>query len=173
MLHLNGRHWGACVEAVNIAREAGVKVSFDGGAGRYRPELRQLLSLTDICIVARDFAEKYSDETEIEKAAGMLLNSGPELVVITAGIQGSWIYARGGRSFHQPAYLLPKVVDTTGCGDSYHGAFLFGLLREMDLERTAAFASAVAALNSQQLGGRSGLPTYEQAQAFLSARADG
>lgn len=173
MLHLNGRHWGACVEAVSIAREAGVKVSFDGGAGRYRPELRQLLSLTDICIVARDFAEKYSDETEIEKAAGMLLNSGPELVVVTAGIQGSWIYARGGRSFHQPAYLLPKVVDTTGCGDSYHGAFLFGLLREMDLERTAAFASAVAALNSQQLGGRSGLPTYEQAQAFLSARADG
>jgi sugar/nucleoside kinase (ribokinase family) len=62
------------------------------------------------------------------------------------------------------------VVDTTGCGDSYHGAFLFGLLKGLDLEQTAALASAVAALSSQALGGRTGLPTLAQATAFLSTR---
>ena len=46
--------------AVRIAREAGVRVSFDSGAGRYRPELDHLVPLTDVCIVARDFAEKYA-----------------------------------------------------------------------------------------------------------------
>jgi sugar/nucleoside kinase (ribokinase family) len=73
-----------------------------------------------------------------------------------------------GESFHQPAYLLPTVVDTTGCGDSFHGAFLFGLLQGMTLQETASLASAVAALNSQRLGGRGGLPSLEQAQEFVS-----
>ncbi len=128
------------------------------------------MPLTDICIVARDFAEKYTRERDMGKAAEMLLRSGPVLVVITEGTKGSWVYPREGRSFHQPAYLLPDVVDTTGCGDSYHGAFLFGLLKELDLEKTASLASAVAALNTQRLGGRAGLPTYEEANAFLAAR---
>jgi sugar/nucleoside kinase (ribokinase family) len=169
ILHVNGRHWDACLQAVRIAREADVKVSFDGGAHRYRPEMELLVPLTDICIVARDFAEKYTRETDICRAAEMLLKSGPRLVVITDGIKGSWIHSQEGQSFHQPAYQLPKVVDTTGCGDSYHGAFLFGLLKGLELKQTASVASAVAALNSQHLGGRGGLPTYEQVEAFLAA----
>ncbi len=171
ILHVNGRHWEACMAAARMAREAGVRVSFDGGAGRYRPELRELIPITNVCIVARDFAEKYTGETEVEAAATALLASGPGLVVITAGTSGSWIYSREQPPFHQPAYLLPNVVDTTGCGDSYHGAFLFGLLKNMDLERTASLASAVAALNSQRLGGRAGLPSIHQVEAFLAARA--
>jgi sulfofructose kinase len=172
ILHVNGRHWAACLEAVRIAREASVQISFDGGAGRYRPELRHLVPLTDICIVARDFAEKYTQETDIRRAAEILLKSGPGLVVITEGTKGSWIHSRDGRMFHQPAYLLPNVVDTTGCGDSYHGAFLFGLLRGMEPERTASLASAVAAINTQQLGGRRGLPTQAQVKSFLAGRAE-
>ena len=77
----------------------------------------------------------------------------------------------GGEEYHVPGILV-DVVDTTGCGDSYHGAFLFGLLRGMRLEQTAALASAVAAINTQQLGGRQGLPTYEQVQSFLAARPE-
>jgi sulfofructose kinase len=170
ILHVNGRHYEACMEAVRIAREAGVQVSFDGGAGRYRAELDPLVPLTDICIVARDFAEKYTREMDIAKAAQKLLGLGPRLVVITEGTKGSWIHAREGQTFHQPAYLMPQVVDTTGCGDSYHGAFVFGLLKGLGLERTASFASGVAAMNSQHLGGRIGLPTYGQVQAFLADR---
>ncbi len=168
ILHVNGRHWEACLQAARTAREAGVQVSFDGGAHRYRSEMKQLVSLTDICIVARDFAEKYTLETDIHKAAEALLKSGPGLVVITDGTKGSWVLSREGQAFHQPAYLLPKVVDTTGCGDGYHGAFLFGLLKGLGLEKTASFASAVAAINSQHLGGRSGLPSCEQVESFLS-----
>jgi sugar/nucleoside kinase (ribokinase family) len=170
ILHVNGRHWDACLKAVRIAREAGVQVSFDGGAHRYRPEMDELVPLTDICVVARDFAEKYTQETEFPKAAESILKNGPRLVVITDGTNGSWVYPRDGQSFHQPAYLFPKNVDTTGCGDSYHGAFLFGLLKGMGLEKTASLASAVAAINSQHLGSRGGLPTLVQVESFLVAR---
>jgi sugar/nucleoside kinase (ribokinase family) len=129
-----------------------------------------LVPLTDICIVARDFAQQYTGQTDIQTAAEGLLKEGPGLVVITDGMRGSWIYAGQGEAFHQPAHLMPQVVDTTGCGDSYHGAFLFGLVKGLGLERSAALASAVAALNSQHLGGRGGLPSLDRAISFLSAR---
>ena len=157
------------MQACMWAREAGVQVSVDGGASLFQPEMRQLVPMTDICIVARDFAEQYAGETDIGKAANGLLDEGPSIVVITDGARGSWVYSRNGQGFHQPAFLLPDVVDTTGCGDSYHGAFLFGLLEGFDLHQSAAIASAVAALNTQNLGGREGLPTMERVKSFLSA----
>ncbi len=124
-----------------------------------------------LIIVARDFAGKYAQTADVRRAAEALLREGPRLVAITDGVRGSWVCSQEGEFFHQPAYLLPDVVDTTGCGDSYHGAFLFGLLQGWDLRRTAALASAVAALNSQHLGGRGGLPTLAQAEAFLAGAA--
>jgi sugar/nucleoside kinase (ribokinase family) len=129
--------------------------------------LRELVPLTDICIVARDFAEKYTGLLELPRAAELIEKSGPRLVVITDGIRGSYIHTREGQTFHQPAYILPEVIDTTGCGDSYHGAFLFGLLRGYGLEDTSSLASATAALNSQHLGGRTGLPTLKDVETFL------
>ena len=169
-LHLNGRHWAACLHAADLARQAGVRVSFDGGAGRYRPDLHQLLPLVDICIVARAFAAEYTACDAIRPAAQALLAEGPSLVVITDGINGSWVFPKAAGSFHQPAFCMPQVVDTTGCGDAYHGAFLFGLLRGLPLRQTAALASAVAALNSQALGGRAALPSLPQVEAFLRAQ---
>jgi sugar/nucleoside kinase (ribokinase family) len=167
-LHVNGRHWAACLQAVHWARAAGVIVSFDGGAGRYRPEMRQLVPLVDVCIAAREFAERYTGAEDLAQAAALLAAEGPRLVVITEGRRGSWVHPAGGKAFHQPAFLSPQTIDTTGCGDSYHGAFLYGLLQGWDARRTAAVASAVASLNSRALGGRAGLPTLAQAEALLA-----
>jgi len=173
ILHINGRHWEACVKACTYARQAGVTISFDGGAHRFRPELKELVPITDICIVAREFAERYTGRTGIEKAARGLMSEGPPLVVITDGFRGSWIFQGVDTAFHQPAYTVQKVVDTTGCGDGYHGAFLFGVLRSMDLKQTACLASAVAAMNARHLGGRTGLPRLEEVQHFMSRHGQG
>ena len=172
-LHVNGRHWEACKKAVSDARKAGVKVSFDGGAGRYRPELKQLIPEVDICIVAKQFVLAYTNKQSLAESAHDILEEGPRLVVITAGTQGSWIFEKGGTSFHQPAFLLPGVIDTTGCGDSYHGAFLFGMLHGFPLYQTACFASAVAALNSLGLGGRAALPDYKSVINFIERQMPG
>jgi sulfofructose kinase len=169
-IHINGRHRDASMKAIETARAAGTKISFDGGANRFRPELKELVSMTDICIVAQDFAEKFTQENDCKKAAEVLAECGPGLVVITQGARGSYVFSKDGKSFHQPAFLLENTVDTTGCGDSYHGAFLFGQLKGLGLEETAAFASAVAAINSQSLGGRTGLPSLQQVISFLSKR---
>jgi sugar/nucleoside kinase (ribokinase family) len=168
-LHLNGRHMGACLEASRRARAGGVRVSFDGGANRYRSEMQQLLPLADIAIVARDFAEKCTGEKDPRHAAATLQGLGPGLVVITDGTRGSWIFPASGAPFHQPAYRATPTVDTTGCGDAYHGAFLYALLKDMPLRQAAAIASAAAALNARRLGGRRGLPTLAEVEAFLAS----
>jgi sulfofructose kinase len=168
ILHMSGRYGEACMQAIELAKARNILVSLDGGAGRFRLEMRILVPLTDICIVAKDFAEKYTGEHELSRSTELLLKEGPVIAVVTDGIHGSWISTKDGLSFHQPAFLFPKTVDTTGCGDSYHGAFLFGLLKGFAVEKTAALASAVAAINSQQLGGRSGIPKLDKVIKYLA-----
>ncbi len=133
ILHLNGRHLQCCLKACSLAKENGVKISFDGGGGRYRSELDPLIPFIDICIVARDFAEKYTKTKNLQNAAQCFLDRGCELVVITDGENGSDIFSKYEENFHQPAFKLEKVVDTTGCGDVYHGVFLFSLISGLTL----------------------------------------
>jgi sugar/nucleoside kinase (ribokinase family) len=168
ILHLNGRHLAASLKAARIARRHGVMVSFDGGAHRFREELREQVALTDICIVAREFAHSFTGANDDEPAGKQLLDSGPEIVVITAGIEGSAVFTKGVRPFHQPAFITNHPVDTTGAGDAYHGAFLHGILKGLKLSECAYLASAVAALNTRKLGGRSALPDLAEVERFLS-----
>ncbi len=170
-LHVNGRHGDACLQACQYARGHGVQVSFDGGAGRYREETRRLIPLSDVCIVAREFAAQHTGEELAEQAGPALLSAGPAIVAITDGARGSWVFSKNGTRFHQPAFPV-RVVDTTGCGDCYHGAFLSGLIQGLDLPSTARLASAAAALNAQSLGGRQALPTLAQVQVFLEQHAE-
>ena len=169
ILHLNGRHLQTCLKACRLAKEHGVKISFDGGGGRYRDELDPLIPLIDICIVARDFAEKYAKTTEIKSAAQSFLDQGAELVVITDGDRGSYIFSRQAENFHQPAFQLDKVIDTTGCGDVYHGVFLFCLLSGFTLKESAQRATAAAAINAQNIGGRGNLSTMTEINDFMVA----
>jgi sulfofructose kinase len=167
ILRLNGRHWKACLETIDLARKWNIRISFDGGANRFRPEMKSLVPLTNICIAAKEFAEKYTGEDELSKSTELILREGPNIAVVTDGVNGSWICTEEGLSIHQPAFLFPRTIDTTGCGDSYHGAFLFGLLKGYSADKAAILASAVAAMNSQHLGGRAGIPNCAGVLSFL------
>lgn len=169
ILHITGRYWNACMQAIDLAKRRHVQVSLDGGADRFKPEMKALVPLTDICIVARDFAEKYTGESEPSLSALSLLKEGPTIVAVTDGANGSWICTNE-VCFHQPAFLFQNIVDTTGCGDSYHGAFLAALVKGLPLEKSAVVASAVAGMNTQQLGGRVGIPVFEELLKFLFER---
>jgi len=157
-LHLNGRHWPACLEAARIVREAGGVVSFDGGAHRYDPKFLELLPLVDVLVVARDFAERLAGSGEIDRQLESLAQYGATIAGLTDGPRGSWFLAVDGDRFHQPALPAGPVVDTTGCGDVFHGAFLQSRARGEDWRSCARFAAAAAAHNATALGGRGRLP---------------
>lgn len=161
ILHLNGRHLSASLKACVYAKKWGTKISFEGGAYRFRPELITLIRLADILIVSKNFAQNYSNEILIDKMAESFLENNHEIIVITEGINGSWLFTKDIWKFHQKAFLLEETIDTTGCGDCFHGAFLYGITNGFDLPKTIEFASAAAALNSTKIGGRAGLPSVD------------
>lgn len=169
-IHLSGRHYDACLFLAAEAKNCGTKISFDGGANRFKERDKKLIPLVDVCIVAKEYAISCTKECEINSAGKVLLAQGPGVVVITDGKNGSWLFTKEFSAYHQPAFILKETIDTTGCGDSFHGAFLFGFCKGLDLFETIKFASAVAALNSLKIGGRPGLPTYEQVKKFLESR---
>jgi len=102
------------------------------------------------------------------RAGRAALALGPRIVVQTAGDEGSWTTTHDDE-FATPCFAV-DVVDTTGAGDVFHGAYIVGLLHGWDLRQTALFSAAVAALKCTRLGGRLGIPSMEQTLAFLHER---
>lgn len=175
ILHLNGRHWSACLVAAERIRSAGGLVSFDGGAHRYRDQVRELLASTDIAIVAAEFASHLA--ADLNAQLDSLLDYGAQIAAITDGKNGSWFACRDVDTgeldrFHQPAFQISPLVDTTGCGDVFHGAFLATYLNDKNPQIAARRASAAAALNATALGGRGRLVNCDQLDRFLNQRSD-
>jgi sulfofructose kinase len=154
LLHINGRHERAAREAVRVAKAAGVMISFDGGAGRYRDEIQDLVLDSHIRILSLDFAKSLCGEGNVREWMEKLLIQPAKLVVLTDGVRGSYVQGADGDLFHQSAYSASSLVDTTGCGDVFHGAFLHGWLQGWSLQHCADFASRLAARNAEGLGGR-------------------
>ncbi len=162
-LHLDGHHMEAAIIAAQWMRQAGGTVVLD--ANKPRPRLEELLPWVDVLITNAHFPEAYTGQRKPEEAAQALQQWGAKLVVTTLGEKGCTCFTQE-RMWYVPGFTVP-VVDTTGAGDAFHGAFIYGLLQEWPILRTAEFANAVAALNCTGLGGRSALPSLQQALNFL------
>ena len=186
IVHINGRHRHLMRTAIDLARQSGTIISLDGGAQRYDDDMRPITESSHVVIVARDYAEKYTGATDLEEACCIIHDRGALIAGVTDGANGSYFVWPDGTAYRCQPFPQASVVDTTGAGDSFHGAFLArlatvirrvqlqndGRIKPIDilqvcnhteLEEAACFASAVSALNTQGLGGRSGLPTLETA----------
>jgi len=76
------------------------------------------------------------------------------LVAVTHGERGSVLIPRNGEPVVIAAARPAQLVDTTGAGDAYAAGLLFGLAREMPLERAGALGSLAAAEVISHLGAR-------------------
>jgi len=155
------------IRAARIARESGVGVvaDFERDPG---PPFDELLPLVDHLIVSNKFARELTSIDDPARAAAKLHTFDTRSVVVTCGSAGCWhvdaTCRRGPR--HCPAFEV-EVVDTTGCGDVFHGAYASALARGEDLRRRVTLASAVAALKATQEGGQAGCPSLETVNRFL------
>ena len=163
VLHLDGHQTEAAIYAASEARAAGVSVCLD--AGTMVPGIESILENTDIVIASEWFAGKYTGEATLEDQLVKLKGPRTRWVVATCGDNGSMGY--DGHDFVTVPAFNVNVVDTTGAGDVFHGAFLHSYLRGGDLTESMRFASGAAALKCEQMGGRTGIPTFEQLKTFL------
>ena len=198
ILHINGRHRQLMCSAMAVAKEVGTIISLDGGAQRYDEDMKPITEASHIVIVARDYAEKYTGTTNLKEACRIIHERGACIAGVTDGANGSYFMWPDGTSYRCKPFPQEAVVDTTGAGDSFHGAFLAKLSNVLhsesakvsltnavqgdtslcavellkgcahsDLEKAAIFASAVASLNTQGIGGRSPLPTLKSVQELI------
>ena len=198
ILHINGRHRQLMRSAMAVAKEVGTIISLDGGAQRYDEDMKPITEASHIVIVARDYAEKYTGTTNLKEACRIIHERGACIAGVTDGANGSYFVWPDGTSYRCKPFPQEAVVDTTGAGDSFHGAFLAKLSNVLhsesakvsltnavqgdtslcavellkgcahsDLEKAAIFASAVASLNTQGIGGRSPLPTLKSVQELI------
>jgi len=164
VLHLDGQFMPAAIQAARWARQAGIRVCFDGNHDR--PGLSELLPLVDWLVVAEGFPSELTGRPTLDAAAAELLAGGSSVLVVTQGDRGCRAWA-GGENWHIPAFPV-EAVDTTGAGDAFHGGFIYGMLQGWDVPRAATFASAVAALNCRTLGGRRGLPVLNEVEQLIA-----
>lgn len=151
-----------------LAREAGVPVVAD--LERLDSGVAESLREAGHLIVGRKFATEATGEKDPASAVRALaaLRRDLPLTAVTSNGQGYW-WAEGGESeiHHRPA-LAVEVVDTTGCGDVFHGAYAAELARGVPLVRALATANVAAGLKATQLGGRQGIPSRADVEARLA-----
>lgn len=166
VLHLDGLYRQASLVAARAAGEAGVKVVLD--AGTLRPHSLELAALADHLVVAEPFINAIAPDAPPEEAVRRLYDLGGEAAVVTLGKRGSWGFD-GVSAVHCPAFEVVSV-DTTGAGDAFHAGYIHGLLSGADLIQRMRLGSAVAALSTTALGGRTALPDLQVLESFLAAR---
>lgn len=113
-------------------------------------ELRAVLAKVDILIVNDSEAHQLAGDPMLRKAAGRILEWGPELLVVKKGEDGAVTFSREG-IFAVPGLPLDSIVDPTGAGDSFAGGFLGYLAATGDrspegLRRATIYGSAMGSL---------------------------
>ena len=90
---------------------------------------------------------------------------GPSRATVTLGELGSCHLDRNGQWYEQPAFKV-ATVDTTGAGDVFCGAYVHARLADWPMDRVLRFASAAAALQTREVGGRTAIPTFDEAMVL-------
>ena len=160
------------IRAARVARQEGIPVVADFESDRHE-RFPELLSLTNHLIVSREFATALTSSRSPQKAVRVLARADREVTVVTCGADGCWYWARGWQvPKHQRAFRV-KAVDTTGCGDVFHGAYAFALARSLPLEERLPLAAAAAALKASRGGGLAGIPSLRLVRRFLNHELNG
>ncbi len=167
-LHVASLRVDTSLKALEIAKGYGLVTSWDPGrvlSKKGLNELRKILGLTDIVLLNRQEAYYMTGEEDYKKAAEIIREAGPNIVVVKLGKDGSYILTKDSAEYI-PAFQVKNPVDTTGAGDAYAAGFITSLIRGYNLRKAALYASAVAALKIMRLGSHE-VPSHEEVINFI------
>ena len=162
ILHLDGTNWENAYSAASIAKKHGVTISLDGCSMQKDNEKNiRLASMSDILIMNSKYPLRVSGKDTYEDALLEMSTWGPKVVVATLGNKGS-LAVKDGKIVEYGIYKEENVLDTTGCGDVFHGAFLASWLEREDLDFAIKFAAITSGLKTRKMGGRAWIPNRDQ-----------
>jgi sugar/nucleoside kinase (ribokinase family) len=159
VLHLDGHQPDAAMHYAKLCREKGVLTSLDGGSLRSNTDA--LLELIDVAVVAERLCEQM--KLAPPDMLTYLKGKGVKIGGVTEGERGMLWYDETGTVRRLPALPVPReaVIDTSGAGDIFHGAYVASYLAAPERPWFDHFDAgrAAAAFKIQKLGNEAGLPS--------------
>ncbi|HYD08045.1 MAG TPA: sugar kinase, partial [Reyranella sp.] len=153
----------ACDRAIEIARKAGVKVSYDTNLRlrlwdleTARGKIHATIPKCDIALPSLDDSQQLTGLTKADEIADFYLKLGAPLVALKMGSDGA-LLATPGKRVHIAPHRV-EAVDATGAGDTFDGAFLARLLEGDEPETAARYANVAAALSTTGYGAVTPIP---------------
>lgn len=182
ILHVSGISQGisdsaadGVFEAIRLAREAGVKVSYDTNLrlqlwplARARAVIHEAVASSHIVLPGLDDAGQLTGLEKPEAIADFYLELGVEIVALTLGARGTLVATQSARE--QVPAMAVNAVDATGAGDTFDGAFLSELVAGRDPFAAARYANAAAGLSTQGYGAVAPMPHRAAVDAFRQGR---
>jgi sugar/nucleoside kinase (ribokinase family) len=161
------RHLHVASYFLQVSRQLGLTTSLDTN---YDPSEKwagfdELLSVTDVFLPNEKEAISLSREANVELAKSRL-GSRVGTLAVKLGAAGA-LGVRAGQTV-RVASIPVNVIDTVGAGDSFDAGFLYGYLRDWELEKSLRLACACGALSTQKAGGTEAQPTLDEAMKYVS-----
>lgn len=150
-------------KAFELARKAQVKTVLD--ADITDQPIDELIALGTDVVFSKPGLLNFTHETNIDNALFLAKKCTKGDIYVTLGADG-YKFLLDNHIIHKSGYKV-NVVDTTGAGDVFHGAYAFALASKQEKEQRLKFAAAVAALKCTKSGGRNGIPHLEQVIDFM------
>jgi sugar/nucleoside kinase (ribokinase family) len=194
LLHVDDADEDAAIEAARMGRDAGIHVTSD--IERVTERTEELVAAVTIPIFAEHVLEPLTGERDFERAlrkvysrlkpastthkaskpVSSTVRLKPDttheatyeegLICVTLGARGAMLLA--GETLHVAPGLPLDVIDTTGAGDIFRGAFITSLLRGDAPGDILRFANAAAAISCTRLGAMASVPTTEETDALAT-----
>jgi len=158
-------------KAMRTATRAGIPIFFDPSpvVDAIQPNLLReavesthtlILNYREMCLIASTLG--------IKNELNSLLELGARRVILKRGADGCSFQTPLG-TMDYPGFKV-KVIDTTGAGDSFDAAIIYGTLRGWDEQDTATLANAVGAVKVGKRGAGRNVPTLTELVSFLKER---
>ena len=156
------------IDVVRAARDRQIPVVLDVERDP-ADAVAELMNEADHLIVPLSFGRRLTERDAPGEVIDSLWGSRRSAVVLTDGSRGSYGCESPGSVVHTPAFASP-VVDTTGCGDAFHGAYAMALALGRDFDARVTFATAAAAVLAARHTGEPRTPTSEEVEALIATR---
>lgn len=129
-------------------------------------QISKALEKVSIVIGNLEECKLATSESDPDRVANELLSKGADIAVVKMGPKG--VLAK---SHNETVIKLPhpiKVLNGLGAGDSFGGAFCYGLLEGWDLDRVITFANMAGAINASRSDCSTAMPTTQEVESALA-----
>lgn len=163
-----------CYAAIDIARSAGVRVSFDTNLrlklwplDRARAVMSDVMRRCDICLPSLDDVATITGLQDPDALVDHCLALGAKIVALKLGERGAIV--ADARARHRLPPHRCKPVDATGAGDTFGGAFVARLIAGDDLLAAGRYAVVASALSTEGYGAVDPIPRADRVRAAMQA----